>query len=62
MYTYKKILSTTSFPDLPKLQDGFPTGMQRVIIGSNELLTPHLHPDTNETIIFLSGSGEVGIV
>ncbi|CAM1362594.1 cupin domain-containing protein [Tenacibaculum xiamenense] len=57
-----KSLSTTSFPDLPKLQDGLPAGMQRIIIPSGHLLTPHLHPDTNETTICLRGSGVVGII
>ena len=57
-----KSLSTTSFPDLPKLQDGLPAGMQRIIIPAGHLLTPHLHPDTNETTICLSGSGVVGII
>ncbi|SEB37570.1 Cupin [Tenacibaculum sp. MAR_2009_124] len=57
-----KNLSISSFPNLPKLQDGLPAGMQRVIIPAGHLLTPHLHPDTNETTICLSGSGTVGII
>ena len=40
-------LSTTKFPDLPKLENGIAAGMQRIIIPPKHLLTPHLHPDTN---------------
>lgn len=57
-----KNLATIHFPDLPKLQNGLPAGMQRIIIGPNEMLTPHFHPDTNETTICLSGRGGVGII
>jgi len=55
-------LSSTQFPDLPPLENGMPAGMQRIIIPPNHLLTPHLHPDTNETTICLSGTGKVGLV
>lgn len=55
-------LSTTNFSNLPALPDGEPAGMQRIIIPPMHLLTPHLHPDTNETTICLSGTGKVGIV
>lgn len=55
-------LSSTKFTNLPVLEDGMPAGMQRIIIPPNHLLTPHLHPDTNETTICLAGSGKVGLV
>jgi len=55
-------LSTTNFSNLPALPDGEPAGMQRIIIPPMHLLTPHLHPDTNETTICLAGTGKVGII
>lgn len=55
-------LATTRFPELSMSSDSLPAGMQRIIIGPNQLLTPHFHPDTNETTICLRGSGIVGIV
>lgn len=60
--TAENPISGVTFSNLPKLQDGLPAGMQRIVIPPNHLLTPHLHPDTNETTICLSGSGEVGII
>ena len=55
-------LSTSSLPGLPALQDDLPAGMQRIIIPKNHILTPHLHPDTNETTFCLSGHGKVGLI
>lgn len=55
-------LSTTKFPNLPPLQNGQPAGMQRIIVPPNHMLTPHLHPDTNETTFCLNGNGKVGLI
>ena len=60
--TVKEPISQVKFSNLPELQDGLPEGMQRIIIPSGHLLTPHLHPDSNETTVCLKGSGIVGII
>lgn len=55
-------LSVATFPNLSKLPDGQPAGMQKITIPAGHLLTPHLHPDSNETTICLGGSGKVGLI
>lgn len=50
--------NVTTFPALK--QGG--TGMQRISIPPGHLLTPHSHPNSNETTYCLSGEGVVGLV
>lgn len=41
---------------------GYPTGMQRISIPPGHLVTPHFHPDSNETTLCLQGRGKVGLL
>lgn len=61
-YVYTRLgeapAGTTTFPALA--QGG--AGMQRISIPPGHLLTPHWHPDANETTYCLGGTGVVGLV
>ena len=54
----KEIANATTFPVLK--QGG--AGMQRISIPPKHLLTPHWHPNSNETTYCLAGEGVVGLV
>ncbi|MCG8458457.1 MAG: cupin domain-containing protein [Holophagales bacterium] len=61
-YVYRQLnqypATGTSFPVLE--QGG--AGMQLISIRPGEILTPHWHPNANETTYCLQGEGQVGLV
>jgi|GEM_PF-4646356 len=54
-------VTTSDANTFPVLKQGG-AGMQHLTIGKGELLTPHWHPNANETTYCLGGTGVVGIV
>lgn len=60
-YVYRLGAVPATGTTFPALKQGG-AGMQQIVIPAGNLLTPHWHPNSNETTYCLSGQGVVGLV